>query len=200
MASKEASRTPPRSRREPGGRAPRQDKYSVLLPTYNERENLPLIVWLLVKSFSERYCARTPSPRNEMSWLPWPGCRQLAARGSPARPLFVWGGKPWGGGHPAREAEAVSSRVLSVSRVRLPVLGFCETLLYLNYARLCLPQPPPSRRLFLTRWPLFPGRGCKPDLTPPSRWSGSAAGRPSERAHSRPRAECLCKREVWCLG
>ncbi|XP_028667732.1 dolichol-phosphate mannosyltransferase subunit 1 [Erpetoichthys calabaricus] len=29
------------------------DKYSVLLPTYNERENLPLIVWLLVKYFSE---------------------------------------------------------------------------------------------------------------------------------------------------
>lgn len=33
--------------------APR-DKYSVLLPTYNERENLPLIVWLLVRSFQER--------------------------------------------------------------------------------------------------------------------------------------------------
>ncbi|XP_054624110.1 dolichol-phosphate mannosyltransferase subunit 1 isoform X2 [Dunckerocampus dactyliophorus] len=29
------------------------DKYSVLLPTYNERENLPLIVWLLVKYFDE---------------------------------------------------------------------------------------------------------------------------------------------------
>ncbi|XP_063064029.1 dolichol-phosphate mannosyltransferase subunit 1 [Engraulis encrasicolus] len=29
------------------------DKYSILLPTYNERENLPLIVWLLVKSFEE---------------------------------------------------------------------------------------------------------------------------------------------------
>ncbi|CAH1779453.1 unnamed protein product [Owenia fusiformis] len=28
-------------------------KYSVLLPTYNERENLPLIVWLLVKYFAE---------------------------------------------------------------------------------------------------------------------------------------------------
>lgn len=28
-------------------------KYSVLLPTYNERENLPLIIWLLIKSFSE---------------------------------------------------------------------------------------------------------------------------------------------------
>ena len=26
-----------------------KDKYSILLPTYNERENLPLIVWLLVK-------------------------------------------------------------------------------------------------------------------------------------------------------
>jgi len=29
------------------------DKYSVLLPTYNERENLPIIVWLLVKYFDE---------------------------------------------------------------------------------------------------------------------------------------------------
>lgn len=29
------------------------DKYSVLLPTYNERENLPLIIWLLVKHFEE---------------------------------------------------------------------------------------------------------------------------------------------------
>ncbi|CAN2389853.1 Dolichyl-phosphate mannosyltransferase polypeptide 1 [Pristimantis euphronides] len=36
-------------RRDAGGR----DKYSVLLPTYNERENLPLIVWLLVKYFGE---------------------------------------------------------------------------------------------------------------------------------------------------
>ncbi|KAF6728748.1 Dolichol-phosphate mannosyltransferase subunit 1 [Oryzias melastigma] len=29
------------------------DKYSILLPTYNERENLPLIVWLLVKYLGE---------------------------------------------------------------------------------------------------------------------------------------------------
>ncbi|KAG8567420.1 hypothetical protein GDO81_013615 [Engystomops pustulosus] len=36
-------------RKDEGG----QDKYSVLLPTYNERENLPLIVWLLVKYFGE---------------------------------------------------------------------------------------------------------------------------------------------------
>ncbi|KFO35869.1 Dolichol-phosphate mannosyltransferase [Fukomys damarensis] len=53
MASKEAGRTPTRSRREPQRPSPYQNKYSVLLPTYNERENLPLIVWLLVKSFSE---------------------------------------------------------------------------------------------------------------------------------------------------
>ncbi|XP_072014365.1 dolichol-phosphate mannosyltransferase subunit 1-like [Amphiura filiformis] len=33
--------------------APTEEKYSILLPTYNERENLPLIVWLLVKSFEE---------------------------------------------------------------------------------------------------------------------------------------------------
>ena len=30
-----------------------KDKYSVLLPTYNERDNLPIIVWLLVKYFNE---------------------------------------------------------------------------------------------------------------------------------------------------
>ncbi|KAI9297037.1 dolichol-phosphate mannosyltransferase [Neoconidiobolus thromboides FSU 785] len=29
------------------------DKYSVLLPTYNERQNLPIIIWLLVKEFKE---------------------------------------------------------------------------------------------------------------------------------------------------
>ncbi|KAG0251924.1 dolichol-P-mannose synthesis [Mortierella polycephala] len=28
-------------------------KYSVLLPTYNERENLPVIIWLLTKTFKE---------------------------------------------------------------------------------------------------------------------------------------------------
>lgn len=30
-----------------------RSKYSVLLPTYNEKDNLPLIVWLLVKTFTE---------------------------------------------------------------------------------------------------------------------------------------------------
>ncbi|OZJ04286.1 Dolichol-phosphate mannosyltransferase subunit 1 [Bifiguratus adelaidae] len=32
---------------------PMTDKYSVLLPTYNERENLPIIVYLLEKTFSQ---------------------------------------------------------------------------------------------------------------------------------------------------
>jgi hypothetical protein len=30
-------------------------KYSVILPTYNERKNLPIIVWLLEKTFREWY-------------------------------------------------------------------------------------------------------------------------------------------------
>ncbi|KAF2660558.1 glycosyltransferase family 2 protein [Lophiostoma macrostomum CBS 122681] len=30
-----------------------KDKYSVLLPTYNERRNLPIITWLLNKTFTE---------------------------------------------------------------------------------------------------------------------------------------------------
>ncbi|ESN92530.1 hypothetical protein HELRODRAFT_89417 [Helobdella robusta] len=29
------------------------DKYSILLPTYNERENLPIIVWLIIKYMRE---------------------------------------------------------------------------------------------------------------------------------------------------
>lgn len=28
-----------------------RNKYSVLLPTYNERRNLPIIVWLLEQTF-----------------------------------------------------------------------------------------------------------------------------------------------------
>ena len=31
-------------------------KYSVILPTYNERKNLPVIVWLLARTFTEQ-CA-----------------------------------------------------------------------------------------------------------------------------------------------
>ncbi|OJD40028.1 dolichol-phosphate mannosyltransferase [Diplodia corticola] len=30
-----------------------KNKYSVLLPTYNERRNLPIIIWLLAKTFTE---------------------------------------------------------------------------------------------------------------------------------------------------
>jgi dolichol-phosphate mannosyltransferase len=31
-----------------------KNKYSVLLPTYNERRNLPIIVWLLQRMFTEQ--------------------------------------------------------------------------------------------------------------------------------------------------
>lgn len=32
-----------------------KNKYSILLPTYNERENLPIIVWLIIKCFEEQW-------------------------------------------------------------------------------------------------------------------------------------------------
>ena len=38
--------------------APR-NKYSVILPTYNERKNLPIIVWLLNDSFTKKYDMRS---------------------------------------------------------------------------------------------------------------------------------------------
>lgn len=31
-----------------------REKYSVILPTYNERRNLPIVVWLLVRMFREQ--------------------------------------------------------------------------------------------------------------------------------------------------
>lgn len=30
-----------------------KDKYSVILPTYNERRNLPIMAWLLHRTFTE---------------------------------------------------------------------------------------------------------------------------------------------------
>jgi dolichol-phosphate mannosyltransferase len=44
-----------------------KNKYSILLPTYNERRNLPIITWLLNKTFTEQYVAAPslhPPPRN----------------------------------------------------------------------------------------------------------------------------------------
>jgi len=31
-----------------------KEKYTVILPTYNERRNLPIIIWLLNKTFTEK--------------------------------------------------------------------------------------------------------------------------------------------------
>ena len=31
-----------------------ENKYSVLLPTYNERRNLPVVTWLLARVFTEQ--------------------------------------------------------------------------------------------------------------------------------------------------
>lgn len=31
------------------------DKYSIILPTYNERRNLPIITWLLNRTFTDAF-------------------------------------------------------------------------------------------------------------------------------------------------
>lgn len=36
-------------------RVGRKNKYSVIVPTYNEKENIPLITYLLVKTFRSRF-------------------------------------------------------------------------------------------------------------------------------------------------
>ena len=40
-----------------------RNKYSVLLPTYNERRNLPIIAWLLNRTFTEKYHTPRHNPR-----------------------------------------------------------------------------------------------------------------------------------------
>jgi hypothetical protein len=49
---------------------PKGDKYSILLPTYNERRNLPIITWLLNKTFTEEYVLYYPNiiPHNSMPY------------------------------------------------------------------------------------------------------------------------------------
>ena len=37
-----------------GSESSNTHKYSVILPTYNERKNLPIIVWLLARMFEEK--------------------------------------------------------------------------------------------------------------------------------------------------
>jgi hypothetical protein len=44
-----------------------KDKYSVILPTYNERRNLPIITWLLNRTFTEQYGLR--NSQNELMVL-----------------------------------------------------------------------------------------------------------------------------------
>ncbi len=38
----------------PAKKSSGKDLYSVILPTFNERENLPIITWLLNRTFTQR--------------------------------------------------------------------------------------------------------------------------------------------------
>ena len=44
-------------------------KYSVLLPTYNERENIPLIIYLLVETFEKQYVRRGSCVDQGTPWM-----------------------------------------------------------------------------------------------------------------------------------
>ncbi|TPX12453.1 uncharacterized protein E0L32_006865 [Thyridium curvatum] len=47
----------------------KKDKYSVILPTFNERQNLPIITWLLNRTFTEKRRVADPSvPRSNIDW------------------------------------------------------------------------------------------------------------------------------------
>lgn len=41
-----------------------KDKYSIILPTYNERRNLPIMAWLLNRTFTEAYVSHFSGSRD----------------------------------------------------------------------------------------------------------------------------------------
>lgn len=44
----------------------KKDSYSVILPTFNERQNLPIITWLLNRTFTEQYIPPLSPPRSNI--------------------------------------------------------------------------------------------------------------------------------------
>lgn len=44
-----------------------KNKYSVILPTYNERKNLPIITWLIQRTFTEKYALETNRISNRIT-------------------------------------------------------------------------------------------------------------------------------------
>ena len=52
MARSRSKRPASKARRTPSANP---HKYSVIIPTYNERRNLPIITYLLEKTFAEQY-------------------------------------------------------------------------------------------------------------------------------------------------
>lgn len=93
------------------------DKFSVLLPTYNERENLPLVVWLLARTFRERYRprgCRGPGPGWGRCGSEGPGVPQRAGAELPSslRPGRRSAGGREGGREPAGEECGPSPRLI----------------------------------------------------------------------------------------
>ena len=85
MASTTSSSSSSPSATKDTGNYANKHKYSVLLPTYNERRNLPIIVWLLAKMFTEQYVplsCTSSRPRSPLR-AGRPAARSLA---QPSRP------------------------------------------------------------------------------------------------------------------
>lgn len=47
------------------------NKYSVILPTYNERRNLPIITWLIQKTFTEKCAALMTGSKQLVTDMPF---------------------------------------------------------------------------------------------------------------------------------
>ena len=70
----------------------RPPKYSVLLPTFNERENIALIVWLLVETFETQCVLPLGDACSPCCRLHWPRRRRHRRRTAhPPPPLAAAG-------------------------------------------------------------------------------------------------------------
>ncbi|KAI9821355.1 MAG: dolichol-P-mannose synthesis [Thelocarpon impressellum] len=50
----------------PAKKLAQKEKYSVIIPTYNERRNLPIITWLLARTFTDKYIGHLPT--GKLDW------------------------------------------------------------------------------------------------------------------------------------
>lgn len=99
------------------------NKYSILLPTYNERENLPIIIWLLVKYMSERFVLNDHLPRNSKRNCMFTSCFNFFCSNFNYEIIVIDDGSPDGTLEVAKQLQSIYGEDKILLRPRASKLG-----------------------------------------------------------------------------